>query len=92
MCPVGFLAAVADCSCVTKEGDSFTTRIIPDLSFTCSGIVTHWRAAGKIRTVGNARTNSVLSIWREREDSEPGTYDRVMELNWGFVAVKIQLL
>ena len=84
MCSQGFLAAVADCSnCVTKEGGSFTTRIIPDLSFTCSGIVTHWRAAGEIETRANARTNSVLSIWREREDSEPGTYDRVGGIELG---------
>ena len=58
------------------------TRIIPEMSFTCSGIVTHWRAAGEIRPYENAQTNSVLSIWRERS-SESGTYDRIDEIELG---------
>ena len=52
------------------------TRIIPAISFTCSGTVTGWRAAGEIRDAGSAMTNSVLSIWRER-NSGSGTYDRI---------------
>jgi hypothetical protein len=60
------------------------TRIIPEMSFTCSGTVTHWRAAGEFYQ-GNAagRTqNSVLSIWREKS-SEPGTYNRVGGIQLG---------
>ena len=37
--------------------------------------MTGWRAAGEFRTEGNARTNSVLSIWRETS-SGSGTYSR----------------
>ena len=77
MCTMEFLADVSDCSCDTKEiGTSSTTWIVPGMSFTCSGTVTHWRAAGVFRTGGNAVINSILSVWRERS-SEPGSYDRV---------------
>ena len=44
------------------------------MNFTCTGTVTHWKAAGVIDTEGN--NNNVLSIWRERS-GEPGTYDRM---------------
>jgi hypothetical protein len=43
--------------------------------------VTGWRAAGDFRTQGNAETNSVLSIWRERS----GRFERIdgIELQLG---------
>ena len=72
-------------SCGPREdsrGGRIRTRIIPAISFTCSGTVTGWRAAGEIRIAGNAETNSVLSIWRERSN-EPGTYDRNDEIEVG---------
>jgi hypothetical protein len=53
------------------------------MSFTCSGTVTGWRAAGEIRNnPGNSRINSVLSIWRERS-SGSGIYDRVGRIELG---------
>ena len=58
------------------------TRIIPEISFTCSGTVTGWRAAGEIRLVESFLTNSVLSIWRERS-SGSRTYDRVSGIELG---------
>ena len=86
---MGFPSTVPQCSagvCGTREvgtgGNRDRTRIIPEMSFTCSGTVTHWRAAGVFRTQGNALINSVLSTWRERS-SEPGTYDRVGEIELG---------
>ena len=68
-------------SCGTREegGNRIRTRIIPEISFTCSGTVTGWRAAGEIRS---ALTNSVLSIWRERS-SGSGIYDRVSGIELG---------
>ena len=72
-------------SCGTREvGPSSTarTRIIPEMTFTCHGTVTHWRAAGEFRDTGMTTTNSVLSIWRERS-SELDTYDRVGEIELG---------
>ena len=74
--------------CGTREVDSgklserSRTRIIPSLTFTCSGTVTGWRAAGEFRTEGNAETNSVLSIWRERSN-ESSTYDRTDGIELG---------
>ena len=84
---MGFLSTVPQCStgvCGTREdnGNRFRTRVIPEMSFTCHGTVTHWRAAGEFRTQGNAMINSVLSIWRERS-SERGTYNRVGEVELG---------
>ena len=58
------------------------THIIPEVSFTCSGTVTGWRAAGEIRVAGGAMINSVLSIWRERS-SGSGIYDRVSGIELG---------
>ena len=71
-------------SCGPREvgGGMMRTRIIPEISFTCSGTVTRWRAAGEIRTAGNALTNSVLSIWRERSNGSV-TYDRVSGIELG---------
>ena len=72
--------------CGTREVDTGSnsqrprTRIIPSLTFTCSGTVTHWRAAGEFRNGGNA--NSVLSIWRERSGGS-GTYDRIDGIELG---------
>ena len=81
MCFMGFPSTVPQCTlddCRTREADGSRaiTLIIPDMIFTCSGTVTGWRAAGVFRTAGSARTNSVLSIWRERSN-EPSTYDRI---------------
>ena len=76
----------ADSSCVTRDselnGNRVSTIIVPEMSFTCSGTVTHWRAAGVFRTGGNADTNSVLSIWRERSN-EAGKYDRIGRIELG---------
>ena len=92
MCTMGFLAAVSDCSCDTKEiGNTFTTRIIPEMSFTCSGTVTHWRAAGEFRLGESTNRNSILSIWRERS-SEPGTYDRVDGIKLGICGSGVQAM
>ena len=52
------------------------------MNFTCSGTVTYWRAAGEFRGGGNANSNAVLSIWRERS-SEPEIYDRVDGIELG---------
>ena len=84
---MGFPSTVPQCTlddCRTREegGSRGITLIIPDMNFTCSGTVTGWRAAGEIRTQGNAETNSVLSIWRERSN-EPGTYDRIDGIELG---------
>ena len=81
---MGFPSTVLQCSsCASREqGNRATTRIIPDMNFTCSGTVTHWRAAGEFRPYGNADTNSMLSIWRKRS-SEPGTYDRIDGIELG---------
>ena len=90
MCSQGFLAAVSDCRCVTKEiGNSFTTRIIPEMSFTCSGTVTHWRAAGVFRDGANANRNSVLSIWRERS-SGSGVYNISQRIDLGRCGSEVQ--
>ena len=81
---MGFPTTVPDCSadnCVTKEGN---TIIIPDMRFTCSGMITGWRAAGELRLASRSR-NSSLIIWRERR-SEPGIYvglDRIQLGNCG---------
>ena len=69
-------------SCGIREVSLSRTRIIPEMTFTCSGTATHWRAAGEFRDRGMAITNSVLSIWRERS-SESDTYDRVGEIELG---------
>ena len=85
MCTVGFPTTVPDCTaddCVTKESNTLTTRIIPEMSFTCLGTVTGWRAAGEIRGGENADKNPFLIIWRERSN-EPGTYDRVDRIELG---------
>ena len=91
---MGFPSTVPQCStdgCGTREvgtgkqSDRLRTRIIPEMSFTCSGTVTHWRAAGVFRHSddGNAIINSALSIWRERS-GQSGTYDRMnMEIQLG---------
>ena len=90
---MGFPSATSLCTsgagqCGTREvgmgalNSRLRTRIIPEMTFTCSGTVTHWRAAGEFRDEGNANTNSVLSIWRERS-SQPGTYDRVDGIQLG---------
>ena len=91
-CIMGFLSTTSLCTspndiCGTREiegGGSpdsrARTRIIPEMNFTCSGTVTHWRAAGEFRTGGNAEINSVLSIWREKSG---GTYDRVDGIELG---------
>ena len=58
------------------------TRIIPEISFTCPGTVTGWRAAGEFRNSDNIIINSVLSVWRETS-SGSGTYDRIGEIELG---------
>ena len=83
---MGFLSTVSQCTAgCTREQQGGqisegTTHIIPDMSFTCNGTVTYWRAAGEFRTNGNAKINSVLSIWRS---NEPGTYDRIERVELG---------
>ena len=91
---MGFLSAVPQCitsGCGTREedGNRLRTRVIPEMSFTCSGTVTHWRAAGVLQTGGNANRNSVLSIWRERSGN-PGTYDRVGGIELGICGSGVQ--
>ena len=95
-CIVGFPDTTSLCTslsdtCGTREIEAggppssrVRTRIIPEMNFTCSGTVTHWRAAGEFRDAGNAIINSVLSIWRERS-SQPGicTCDKVDEIELG---------
>ena len=71
-------------TCGPREegGNRIRTRIIPEISFTCFGTVTGWRAVGMIRVTGNRQTNSVLSIWKERSNGS-GTYDRVSGIKLG---------
>ena len=81
---MGFPSTMSLCTsggtCGTREEFSSRTRIIPEMTFTCSGIVTHWRAAGEFRTGKNTVINTVLSIWRERSS---GTYDRIDGIELG---------
>ena len=83
--------ATSTCSCVTRERNGpgrVSTLIIPEMSFTCSG--THLREAGEFRNAGNARINSVLSIWREREVVNLGPMiGSIWKFNWEVVEVKI---
>ena len=85
---MGFPSTVLQCStgdCGTREQDTnggFTTVIIPDMNFTCSGTVTGWRAAGEFRDAGNADRNSVLIVLREKS-SETGTYERIKPIELG---------
>ena len=74
---------VSECTnsgCDTRqEGSTVTTRIIPDMMFTCTGTVVKWRAAGiyDVRSV-----NAMLDIWRERS-GVAGTYDKVATIELG---------
>ena len=92
---MGFPSTVPQCStrgCGTREvnmRNGLRTRIIPEMSFTCFGTVTHWRAAGEFRGRGNTIENPVLSIWRERS-SEPGTFDRVDGIQLGICGNGVQ--
>ena len=93
---MGFPSTVPQCFtgvCGTREvgagGSRLRTRIIPEMSFTCSGTVTHWRAAGVFRGGGTARENPIVSIWRERS-SEPETYDRVDGIELGICSSGVQ--
>ena len=93
-CIMGFPSTVPQCStgiCDTREegGNRLRTRIIPEMSFTCRGTVTHWRAAGEFRDRGRARRNPVLSIWRERS-SERMIYDRVGGIELGICGSGVQ--
>ena len=93
MCTVGFPTIVPGCtadSCDTKVTDHiFTIRIIPEMSFTCSGTVTCWRAAGEFCDEINANVNQVLSIWRGKS-SESGIYDRVGGIELGRCGSEVQ--
>ena len=93
MCTMGFSTTVSGCTagnCATKEENNTSTiRIIPGMLFTCSGTVTHWRAAGEFLRI-NASINPVLSIWRRRSSREPETYDRVGGIELGRCGSGIQ--
>ena len=84
---MGFPSTVPQCTtgdCGPREQDNqgVTTVIVPEMSFTCSGMVTHWRAAGEFSDAGNADTNSVVIVWRETS-SNSGTYARVRHVELG---------
>ena len=82
---MGFPAARPNLSLCPCRGraDVFTptTRIIPDMNFTCSGTVVQWIAVADIRDP-NAPHNAMLDIWRENSN-EPGTYNRVGRIELG---------
>lgn len=79
-CTEGFLSTVSECinGCYTGSTETFT-KVTPEMWFTCSGTVMHWRVAG--RFMGGSR-NAVFGIWRERSN-ELGTYDRVATIELG---------
>ena len=79
-CTEGFLSTVSECinGCYTGSTETFT-KVTPEMWFTCSGKVVHWRAAG--RFMGGSR-NAVFGIWRERS-RKSGTYDRVATIELG---------
>ena len=84
---MGFLSTVPQCTtgdCGPREQDNqgVTTVIVPEMSFTCSGTVTHWRVAGEFSDAGNTDTNSVVIVWREMS-SNSGTYARVRQVELG---------
>ena len=80
---MGFLSTVSECTssgCGTRqEGSTVTTRIIPDMMFTCTGTVVKWRAAG---IYDGRSVNAMLNIWRERS-GVAGTYDKVATIELG---------
>ena len=77
ICTGGFPPTVSGCTDCDfgKESNIAITRIIPEMSFTCSGTVSYWRAAGEFQGGGNPNVYAVLSVWRKRSGS--GIYDRV---------------
>ena len=74
LCTSGFLSNVRPCinSCYPGS-DGATTRLYPNIRFTCSGTVTKWRAAA--RQLGGNK-NTVLGIWRETS-SGSRSYERI---------------
>ncbi len=51
-------------------------RIVPDISFNCSGTVTRWIVAGDRATMGSANNMPEVQIWRETS-SGSGVYNKV---------------
>ena len=59
----------------SNSNSGYSTRIIPQLSITCNGDLTGWRAAGEI--TGRSKS-PLLQIWRETE-SQSGTYQKASD-------------
>jgi hypothetical protein len=72
---------VTPCSggCYTGDGGA-TTRLYPEVAFTCNGTVTKWRAAA--RQSGGSR-NTILWIWREITSGSPRTYRKISSIELG---------
>ena len=63
-----------------EEANKIVALIIPDINFTCTGVVVKWRAAGDF---GTGTKNVKIVIWRPRNVQE-NTYDRVsMQIELG---------
>ena len=81
-CTMGFLSTVSECTsgCSTRQqGSTITTRIIPNMMFTCTGTVVKWRAAG---VFNGGSVNAMLDIWRERSGVSE-TYDKNATIELG---------
>ena len=53
------------------HSSNITTRLIPDLKFTCHGIITQFIIGGSIRS---GLQDPMIQVWRERINQPPGTY------------------
>ena len=65
-------------SCYTGY-EGATTRLYPDIRFTCSGMVTKWRAAAR-QLSGNK--NTILWVWRDTSSGSQ-TYTRISRIELG---------
>ena len=84
-CTTGFPSSVSACSsCTQPSGGSDThVRLIPGMTFTCTGTITGWRAAGVCNDGGNRDTDAKLGIWRETSTSNSMTYERMATIDLG---------
>ena len=80
---MGFPSTVSECtsgcSAPRATGNTVITRIIPDMTFNCTGTVVKWRAAG---FYDGRSVNAMLGVWRERS-SDAGTYDKAATVELG---------
>ena len=53
------------------HSSNITTRLIPDLKFTCHGIITQFTIGGSLRP---GLQDPMIQVWRECTNQPPGTY------------------